>query len=146
MKFRALCTLLACGVGSLIAVEVPTAKAETREQEGRRAARGLIERGLIEQGDVDDRVAVVYLGEDSHAGTILKITIPLPPVPPVPPPAPAPPPPSYDQDLTRDVLRPSIRRPKFLDDFRSEDGARESQVLRRNKASPPVRERLDSFR
>lgn len=32
---------------------VPTAKAETREQEGRRAARGLIERGLIEQGDVD---------------------------------------------------------------------------------------------
>ena len=32
---------------------VPTANAETREQEGRRAARGLIERGLIEQGDVD---------------------------------------------------------------------------------------------
>ncbi len=34
MKFRALCTLLACGVGSLIAVEAPTAKAEPIPKKG----------------------------------------------------------------------------------------------------------------
>jgi DNA-binding LacI/PurR family transcriptional regulator len=32
---------------------VPTVNAETREEEGRRAARRLIERAMIEQGDVD---------------------------------------------------------------------------------------------
>jgi len=54
--------------------------------------------------------------------------------------------PTSDQDLTIDESRRATRRPKFLDEYRSEGDGRESQVLRRNKALYPVRERLDSFR